>query len=354
MNRVAALATSVLLALVISACDSDSHPEAANPPTNESAESAVPTTPSTSPSSKPTPKAPTYRKVFEATTRSAFVTPSGNITCELADNTARCDITEKSFRTPARPSDCRFDYGNSIYLDSEPEIGCVGDTIAGDASVGEATTSWFHGRAIMIPNASDGFAPLAYGEALKVGSIRCGSAENGVTCENLGNGHGFRLARAEYEFFRNGSGMAHEPAPATSGTQTIGSARFGISAKVPASFACSESANGDGAVCDHNGVSVTLSGSNELDDSIPAPTIQNVTRNLRGLGYDVTYTSGNSGAFSVSGTKAGEIIYRRYLVGAGSSAGLEWIYPSGKKAELDASVTASVKSLKADDLNSAH
>jgi hypothetical protein len=47
------------------------------------------------------------------------------------------------------------------------------------------------------------FPPLAYGRALTLGSVRCVSATNGVTCRRLdGRRVGFRVAREGYTLYR--------------------------------------------------------------------------------------------------------------------------------------------------------
>ena len=47
-----------------------------------------------------------------------FTSPSGNIGCILADGTVRCDVAERDWAPPPRPSDCPdfTDYGQGITL----------------------------------------------------------------------------------------------------------------------------------------------------------------------------------------------------------------------------------------------
>ena len=43
--------------------------------------------------------------------------------------------------------------------------------------------------------------PLAYGEAITAGPMRCESAESGMTCRDVGTGHGFSISREAYQLF---------------------------------------------------------------------------------------------------------------------------------------------------------
>jgi hypothetical protein len=46
-----------------------------------------------------------------------------------------------------------------------------------------------------------GGEPLAYGDSVTVGMLRCESAGAGMTCRDLGTGHGFSIAREGYRLF---------------------------------------------------------------------------------------------------------------------------------------------------------
>ena len=56
---------------------------------------------------------PDDREVHELT---GFVSPSGNVSCMIDANWARCDIIDRDWSPPARPADCEFDYGQGISL----------------------------------------------------------------------------------------------------------------------------------------------------------------------------------------------------------------------------------------------
>src|SRR5215204_4295943 len=48
------------------------------------------------------------REVYELT---GFVAPSGNVSCMIDADWARCDIIDRDWSPPPRPADCEFDYG---------------------------------------------------------------------------------------------------------------------------------------------------------------------------------------------------------------------------------------------------
>ncbi|WP_454786270.1 DUF6636 domain-containing protein [Mycobacterium antarcticum] len=108
-----------------------------------------------------------------------FTSPSGNVGCYLDPTTVRCDISERDWSPPPRPADCEFDYGQGIALTAgeRPAFVCAGDTALG------------------------GGAPLPYGQSVAAGSLRCDSAESGITCIDSATNHGFSIARERYEMF---------------------------------------------------------------------------------------------------------------------------------------------------------
>ncbi|MFG1988765.1 DUF6636 domain-containing protein [Actinoplanes sp. NPDC048988] len=115
------------------------------------------------------------KEVSDAT----FQSPSKNIVCALTTATVRCDILDKSWSPPPQPEDCQQAWGNGMFLES----GKAGFTCAGDSLAGSATQT------------------LEYGQALRAGSIRCDSTARSLTCEDSKSGHGFALARANYDLF---------------------------------------------------------------------------------------------------------------------------------------------------------
>jgi hypothetical protein len=110
----------------------------------------------------------------------AFTSPSGNIGCYVDRDGARCDIVKKSWKPPAKPSDCDLAWGSSISLtssSSEPTFTCAGDTVLGAEKI------------------------LNYGETIQVGDLRCDSTSQRIRCEDTGTGHGFTLAIEQYTIF---------------------------------------------------------------------------------------------------------------------------------------------------------
>lgn len=107
-----------------------------------------------------------------------FSMPSRNIGCYLDKGTARCDIVTKGWEPPAKPADCRLDWGNGVSVGAaDAAIVCAGDTVLGGTEI------------------------LPYGQAVRAGDLVCESASAGVRCFNEPTGHGFTLSRQSYTLF---------------------------------------------------------------------------------------------------------------------------------------------------------
>jgi hypothetical protein len=109
----------------------------------------------------------------------SFHSPSGNIRCVIAATTyTRCDITERDWRPPPKPSSCEFDWGNTleVALRGRGRFGCVSDAVNA-------------GR------------ELPYGKSVRRGRFRCRSRRSGMRCVNTRNGHGFALSRERVRRF---------------------------------------------------------------------------------------------------------------------------------------------------------
>ena len=109
-----------------------------------------------------------------------FTSPSGNIGCILADGTVRCDVAERDWAPPPRPSDCPdfTDYGQGITLGTTGRASfvCAGDTTLGSGP------------------------GLPYGQFEAGGGVSCTSEPSGMRCSNS-DGHGFTISRQDYTLF---------------------------------------------------------------------------------------------------------------------------------------------------------
>lgn len=107
-----------------------------------------------------------------------FTTPSGNIWCTLAEESATCQIADIDYEAPAI-SGCEDNElaGRVLSVDTEGvvEYPCPTGDIAG-AARGDRTV-------------------LDYDEVTAAGDFMCASAESGVTCTNLGTGASFSVTR---------------------------------------------------------------------------------------------------------------------------------------------------------------
>jgi hypothetical protein len=125
---------------------------------------------------------PVDREVYELT---GFHSPSGNVGCKISPTGVRCDIDQRDWSPPPRPADCRLDFGQGIAIGvgEEAHFVCAGDTVR------------------VLPPYGGAGEPLAYGEAITAGPMRCESAESGMTCRDVGSGRGFSISREAYQPF---------------------------------------------------------------------------------------------------------------------------------------------------------
>lgn len=117
----------------------------------------------------------TDRSVDEGT---GFTSPSGNIGCYVDPESVRCDIGERDWAPPPRPADCPefTDFGQGVTLDAGGAAGfvCAGDTVLNSGP------------------------PLAYGDTITAGPVRCESTSAGIRCWDFVRGGGFSLSRERY------------------------------------------------------------------------------------------------------------------------------------------------------------
>jgi hypothetical protein len=163
-----ALTAAALLTLLVACGGSDKKPAASS----SSSPSTTTSSPSTSSSSS------SSSSVDADQGPEFFQLPSRNIGCIFGDGNVRCDISGKTFTPPPQPADCELDWGNGIEVgDGDAAFVCAGDTVLGAPVV------------------------LEYGLSAQRGSLRCDSAETGITCTNLETMHGFELNRDGFRLF---------------------------------------------------------------------------------------------------------------------------------------------------------
>lgn len=102
-----------------------------------------------------------------------FQSPSRNIGCVITKRGVRCDIAERDWRPPPKPSSCPVDWGQGLTVGrrGRARFVCAGDTVLG------------MGRR------------LQYGRSIRRGRFRCTSRRKGMRCVNRLNAHGFELSR---------------------------------------------------------------------------------------------------------------------------------------------------------------
>ena len=113
-----------------------------------------------------------------------FHSPSKNIYCVIfrfhGKASARCDIMQRTWPAPHRPSSCHLDYGNGAEVGphGKGHFTCAGDTILGQ-----------------------GHRVLRYGRSIKLAAIKCTSRRTGMTCRSVKTDHGFEISREAVAFF---------------------------------------------------------------------------------------------------------------------------------------------------------
>lgn len=125
----------------------------------------------------------------EVTDLTFFTSPSGNLGCVIGPAGAvgnavpyvRCDIRQRDWTPPPRPSDCPpvTGYGQGIGVSAGDAAAFV---CAGDTSFSTDPA-------------------LPYGDSISAGAIRCTSMVSGMKCLDTQTGHGFSIARQGYQLF---------------------------------------------------------------------------------------------------------------------------------------------------------
>ncbi|MEV7042347.1 protein kinase [Amycolatopsis sp. NPDC051061] len=155
---------------------------------------------------------------------------------------------------------------------------------------------------------------------------------------------------------------ASSSAPPTSGQPGAGTtytnSRFGFTTQVPPGYTASSwvPEDGEGMRFTDAGLGATLTvwGTNS-GGRRPADRLAEVVASVEGNGGRVTFRSDDSDGYTVSGYQGdGKIFYEHESIGAGSTAGLRWVYPVAHKTDLDQPVTDTVKAFKPGDLSQPH
>lgn len=153
-----------------------------------------------------------------------FTTPSGNISCDVDEESVRCQAAQQPWKEQPRSAECantRLEWRTRLVL-----------------SAGQGAA--LHGQCDHVIPA--GGAPLAYGTRLDVGRTRCFSETTGLTCWMHGTRYGFFLSRTTYRT------SAQPPRAAVVATPSPTPA--GPVLEVPRGFRGGFHALGYGVVCD--------------------------------------------------------------------------------------------------------
>ncbi|MCG7300777.1 hypothetical protein MHJ85_05825 [Brevibacterium ravenspurgense] len=123
--------------------------------------------------SEPAESTPT----FDASEAKAFITPSGNISCVIYKDRARCTVYSFDYSPGDKPENCSDDV----------EWG----------SVAEVTKK---ASGFSCKNVGEGPSPeeLGYGKTIKAHGFECSSQKDGVRCK--GPGGSFHVRKAEFKF----------------------------------------------------------------------------------------------------------------------------------------------------------
>ena len=108
-----------------------------------------------------------------------FLSPSGNIACNISAGGVACDIRDYTYQPPPPPLCAQhISWGNRFTLDQ-----------------GKAAAIVCHGDTLRVP----GEPTLAFGQTKTVGTLTCDSEPSGMTCTDSSTGHYFRVSRDSYD-----------------------------------------------------------------------------------------------------------------------------------------------------------
>ncbi|WP_349828499.1 hypothetical protein [Brevibacterium litoralis] len=108
----------------------------------------------------------------------SFASPSGNISCTISPERARCSIADYDYEASGAPDDCAVDYGSVVVANAD--------------GAGYSCSE--------IPEGTPAATALPYGEEISAHGMTCLSEETGMTCTSDETDRGFTLARAGADF----------------------------------------------------------------------------------------------------------------------------------------------------------
>src|SRR5699024_3397461 len=110
-----------------------------------------------------------------------FTSPSGNISCTIDSERARCVINDYDYSPPEKPDDCRLDDWGSI-------------VVANDEGAGFSC--------LEAPESEGPARVLGYGDSISAAGMTCTSSEEGMECKSDESGIGFNVRRASVDFLK--------------------------------------------------------------------------------------------------------------------------------------------------------
>lgn len=148
------------------------------------------------------PAIPSVSRTIRVSNNAHFVSPSGNITCYMREDSVRCAIREFDWEVPEQPPSCQLEYGPDMGFDG---FACVGDTIWYGASLrlgmSRSGVRWHTSKDPVVRDSYLGpLAGLDYGVRITNGQVRCDSLETGVTCTRSSDGARVSLSQSAYSF----------------------------------------------------------------------------------------------------------------------------------------------------------
>lgn len=108
----------------------------------------------------------------------SFASPSGNISCTIDAERARCAIADFDFDAGEAPEGCAVDYGSVV--------------VANNDGAGYSCEE--------SPDGAPAATSLDYGKTVSAHGMTCTSSEEGMSCASDSTGKGFTLARAAATF----------------------------------------------------------------------------------------------------------------------------------------------------------